>query len=149
MLDTFAFALAVALVAVTWAVVLVDTGMLLEPVQRWLRAKYQLWHLVEWVAKMSKRLADDLGAPRKPSEFYNQFTERYTRDGIQYLDDRWWWKPLWGCYRCVAGQLALWAYPLRCWLSPLPYSPWQHLLTVCAAIFLASLLHRLYQWTNS
>lgn len=138
MLDTFAFALSVALVAVTWAVVLVDTGMLLEPVQRWLRE----WHKRRWV--------NYIKGPGEWSyaEEEAQVEEAYYRNGFT-LDSYWWWKPLWGCYRCVAGQLALWAYPLRCWLSPLPYSPWQHLLAVCAAIFLASLLHRLYQWTNS
>jgi hypothetical protein len=120
MFDLFVFALCLALVAVTWAVVLVDDGMLLQPVQRHFRWSYR------------------------------------TQTGDE-LDEQWWFKPLWGCFKCVAGQLGLWGYLVRLIRQTHPdtlqqfwaaYSPWQHVLTVCATIFFACILNRLYSWTS-
>lgn len=95
-----------ALFAVTWAVVLVDDGMLLQPVQRWLRLH------------------------------------------VPDLDSRWWWKPLWGCYRCVAGQVALWGTPVLWYYAGAGYSLFAHLVTICATILFACILNKIYQWTT-
>ncbi|GAB3303669.1 hypothetical protein GCM10027348_31840 [Hymenobacter tenuis] len=139
MLDLFVFGLCVALVAVVWAVVLVDTGMLLEGLQRWVRE----WHRLRY---MRRHLVG--GDPESGPIRYATNTERLYYQGNE-LEAQWWWKPVWGCSTCVAGQLALWGYLLRCYLLSTPYNPWHHLLVVCGAIFHACLLKRLYNWSQS
>lgn len=32
--------------------------------------------------------------------------------GLQY-EQKWYWKPIWGCYLCLSGQLAFWSYLLN------------------------------------
>lgn len=110
-----AFCLSCAVVSVAWCVILVDSGMLLEPVQRWLRDGYRA------------RYSDEC------------------RMQVADLDTRWWWKPLWGCYRCNSVWWALLGYPLA---FP-AYSPWLHLVSVCATLFLACILNALYQWSQT
>lgn len=112
------YAAALAVLAVTWAVVLVDAGMLLAPVQRGLRAWYN----------------------------YVDAAEQPLR--IHRLDDQWWWKPLWGCYRCVAGQWGLWGYLLLIYRHHAPYSLFQHLVFTAGTLLLACIINKLYQWTN-
>jgi hypothetical protein len=82
-----------------------------------------------------------------------RFGERYER--------KWFFKPIWGCYKCIAGQLALWGY-LFTHLSihyaanykgqgslnnfPVYVSGWSsysitgHIMAVCAAILFADIL---------
>jgi hypothetical protein len=83
MLDKLLSLVALSGTAVVFADVLVRPGMLLEPVQRWLRTKYR------WCDARSD---------------YPVFVE---------LDEQWWWPPLWGCYKCVAGQWGFWGYLIR------------------------------------
>jgi hypothetical protein len=87
-------------------VVLVDAGMLLEPVQRW------------------------------------------TRLQVPDLDGRWWWKPLWGCYKCNAGWWGAIGVPVRSFLLHAPYSPWEHLVVVALTIYLSIALNKIYQLCN-
>jgi hypothetical protein len=118
-MQLLAFCLSCAVVSVAWCVMLVDAGMLLQPVQRWLREWY-------W--------ARQLGAAHdgKPGPIYD-------------LDSRWWWKPLWGCYRCNSVWWALLGYPLA---FRADYSLWLHLVSLCATLFLACILNALYQWSQ-
>lgn len=72
--------------------------------------------------------------------------ERYER--------RWFFKPVWGCHKCMAGQLALWLYLLR--LVPydfklliyLPgsghYSFIGHIFAIYASIFISEILATFY-----
>jgi hypothetical protein len=53
------------------------------------------------------------------------------------LDGAWWWRPLWGCPGCHAGQLAFWIYLLRFFHH---YDPLLHLCAVGVAIVTACLL---------
>ena len=118
-LELLGYAAALALLAVTWAVVLVETGMLLAPVQRWLR---EAW--------------------RKP--YRADATGPYAD-----LDACWWWKPLWGCFRCTAGQWAFWGYLLLSLHHRTPYSLFQHLTFTAATIMLACILNKIYLWSQS
>lgn len=84
MLDKLIFLVALAGTAVVFADVLVRPGMLLEPVQRWLRMWYR-------------------GMPYARAGIWPP-----------ELDDNPWAKALWLCYKCVAGQWGFWGYLIRC-----------------------------------
>jgi hypothetical protein len=92
MLDKLIFLLALAGTAVVFADVLVRPGMLLEPVQRALRTTWTYYQI-----RAQLRLSVKLGKalPDIPTS---------------QLDEQWWWPPLWGCYKCVAGQWGFWGY---------------------------------------
>lgn len=53
---------------------------------------------------------------------------------------RYWMKPLVGCNRCIAGQLALWLY-----IASWDYNFWAHIAFVCVAIFGAVLFERVFK----
>lgn len=80
-------ALLLAAVAVCWAYVLVQPGMLLAPVQAWVRATYR-------------------GMPYAKHGIWPA-----------EIDDNWWFKPLWGCSSCCSGQAGFWGYLLLFWPS--------------------------------
>lgn len=73
--------------AVCFADLLIQPGMLLAPVQAWLRDRYRF-------------LANAYVEPYEPGGY----------EPAKELDDRIWWKPLWGCPTCVAAWWALIAY---------------------------------------
>ncbi len=112
MLDKFLYLVSLAALAVVYADVLVRPGMLLEPVQRWLRWGYA--HLC--------------GNP--VPGIYRE------------LDTRWWWPPLWGCYKCVAGQWGFWGYLTQYHAH---YNLFEHLAFTAFTIITAIILHR---WTQ-
>lgn len=58
----------------------------------------------------------------------------------------WLFKPLIGCFTCVAGQMALWVYLLAAYRE---YNFWQHLVFVCLAIYLTSPVHKIYTWKTN
>lgn len=93
--------------AVTFATVLVGDGMLLAPVQAWVRAWYR------------KRTTAQVVKPVSTSMYV---TEHHGKE----LDTQWWWKPLWGCAKCVSGQMALWTYWFIYWPAT-PQSAYQWL----------------------
>ncbi|NVO33210.1 hypothetical protein [Hymenobacter lapidiphilus] len=127
MLDLLAFALSCALVSVAWCVILVDSGMLLEPVQRWSRGWY------------TARRPGVISTSATSSAFRSEFK-------VAYLDDQWWFKPIWGCYRCNSVWWALLGYPLAFGAA---YSLWAHLVAVCATLFLSCLVEKAYRWSQS
>lgn len=51
--------------------------------------------------------------------------------------ERWFYKPIWGCEKCFAGQLALWLYLRFNWQQ---YSLFYHLLTIALAITFAVII---------
>ena len=40
--------------------------------------------------------------------------------GLRY-ENRWFFKPIWGCHKCIAGQLTFWFY--LAWRIPIELSP--------------------------
>lgn len=64
----------------------------------------------------------------EPLHWFLRWGERWER--------RWFFKPVWGCPKCIAGQLALWLYFFQ-----LPncghYSFLGHVFAICASIFIA------------
>ncbi|OGX80833.1 hypothetical protein BEN47_06135 [Hymenobacter lapidarius] len=74
----FLHVLGTAAVGVCFASILVADGMLLSPVQAWLRRQWRHAHGTE-------------------------------------LDEQEWFKPLWGCFVCVTGQIATWSYLILYW----------------------------------
>lgn len=133
-MQLLAFCLSCAVVSVAWCVMLVDSGMLLEPVQRWLREA----HKRRWVNYIKG--PGEWGYPEEKS----QVEEAYYRNGFE-LDTYWWFKPLWGCYRCNSVWWALLGYPLA---FRADYNLWLHLVSLCATLFLACILNALYQWSQ-
>lgn len=124
MLDKLLFLVALAGTAVVFADVLVRPGMLLEPVQRWVRTVYmKLW---------LRRYLDANGmVPQQAiAKFFDTESE---------LDKRWWWSPLWGCYKCVAGQWGFWGYLIRYHGH---YNFFEHLAFTAFTILAAIILHR-------
>lgn len=137
------YAVLLAAVAVVWSVVLVDSGMLLEGVQRWLRG-YHKRRWVKWIVGKEKFDANDIVDIERA---YHQSTGQ--------LDDQWWFKMSWGCQYCVAGQLALWSYLvwqwpgawglcLSGWLSFLAHG----LIFISVAILMAGVWARIYRWSQ-
>jgi hypothetical protein len=106
------YLIALAGTAVVFADILVRPGMLLEPVQR----------LARWAYSHA------FGNP-KPGIY---------RD----LDSQWWWAPLWGCYKCVAGQWGFWGYLIRYHGH---YQMFEHLAFTAFTIIAAILLSK---WTQ-
>ena len=110
--------------AVTFATVLVGDGMLLAPVQAWLRNRYRNATWGEY-----------------PMAENTNWTERRGKE----LNGQWWWKPLWGCYACVSGQWAFWGYLLSQWHQ---YHPLHHLYFTSLTILFAAGWRALYSWTQ-
>lgn len=50
---------------------------------------------------------------------------------------RWFYRPIWGCEKCFAGQLALWLYLRFHWQQ---YNLFYHLLTIAMAITFALII---------
>lgn len=86
--------------------------------------------------------------------------------GLKY-EKRWFWKPVWGCEFCIAGQIALWTYVLN-WvfgvvlranatfsrlifaLIPeyhfLDWSVFSGVFFVCLTLLLVFVINKLYSW---
>lgn len=137
------YALALALLAVTWAVILVDAGMLLAPVQRWARE----WHQRQWISRAERRCAMNTEIPT--NELPSLQAHEMAYSAHHRLDEQWWAKPLWLCYRCVAGQAGLWGYLLLIWRHHAAYFLFQHLVFTALTLFLACILNRIYQWSQN
>ncbi len=115
MLDKIIFLVALAGTAVVFADVLVRDGMLLAPVQRWLRE----WHKQAWAQAYSRDLFDALAPVEGEDAVFQKWARCHDSAEQAYyelraeLDNRCWWKPLWGCSLCVAGQWGFWGYLIR------------------------------------
>lgn len=72
-------------------------------------------------------------------------------DGMEH--EYWFYRPIWGCEKCFAGQLALWVYFFshitandpadwseHGWFSLPQYNIFNHILTVCVAILSSVIL---------
>lgn len=127
MLDKLIFLLALASTAVVYADVLVRPGMLLEPVQRALRNTWTYFQL-----KKSLALSIKLGKV-PPGRYESQ------------LDEQWWWSPLWGCFKCVAGQWGFWGYLIRYHAAYTWRTVPEHLAFTAFTILTAIILHK---WTQ-
>jgi len=100
MLEKLIFLVALAGTAVVFADVLVRDGMLLAPVQRWLRE----WHKRLWLWRYMRQPILAGPEPLIDNIYYQAGED---------LDSRWWWPPLWGCFKCVAGQWGFWGHLIR------------------------------------
>jgi hypothetical protein len=130
MLDKLLFLVALAGVAVVFADVLVRPGMLLEPVQRWLR---------EWYRAKAKGYVKEVFDKGSLTEEQKQaFYETRSFE----IDELWWWKPLWGCYACVSGQWGFWGYLIR---YRGHYNFFEHIAFTAFTIIAAIILHK---WTQ-
>lgn len=56
---------------------------------------------------------------------------------------QWVFKPLIGCFYCVAGQFAMWGYIVAYRAS---YNVFEHIFFICYTIFTVHLLHLIYTW---
>jgi hypothetical protein len=133
MLDKLLFLIALAGTAVVFADVLVRPGMLLESVQRKVR---------EWYSATLRKYCEQSFERAKLTEAQRQY---YYQTRSMEVDQEWWWAPLWGCYKCVAGQWGFWGYLLRYY----PGYSWrtvpEHLAFTAFTIITAILLHK---WTQ-
>lgn len=78
--------------------------------------------------------------------FWLKIGERWER--------RWFYKPVWGCHKCIAGQLTAWLYLARLIRSNfklliyLPglghYSIIGHIFAICAAIYISEIFAYYY-----
>jgi hypothetical protein len=85
------------------------------------------------------------------ANWWFRFGEKVGKDIVQGQEqERWFYRPIWGCEKCFSGQLALWIYffshihgnsPVdwqdNGWFSLPGYSIFSHILAVCTAIFTA------------
>lgn len=55
------------------------------------------------------------------------------------IGESWLFKPLVGCYRCVAGQMAFWYYIVK-----FRYDIFEHAFFISFAIFTAIVINKLY-----
>jgi hypothetical protein len=75
-----------------------------------------------------------------PGMLLNSWYNYVARNAPDFL-----FKPLAGCIKCVAGQLALWVYMVNYWHS---YSIQAHVFYICFAIFITLLLNKIHTWTQ-
>lgn len=84
---------------------------------------------------------------------YEPITSWWWKFGNRF-EDRWFFNPIWGCEKCISGQLALWSYlfthvkvRISTALGPYPWNwalswHWEgysfigHMFTITGAIFL-------------
>jgi hypothetical protein len=74
-------------------------------------------------------------------------------NGLYQLLNRlpeWLFKPLIGCYKCVAGQMALWIYLFFCLTTPhsiemVLYSIGNHIFFVSLTIFFTWMINKVYR----
>lgn len=52
----------------------------------------------------------------------------------------WLFKPLIGCFKCVAGQMALWFYLIAYFNN---YNLFEHIFIICLSIYLSIILHKI------
>lgn len=130
--DFFLYALLTGALAVCWAEVLVEPEQVLAPVQAWLRAWY----------RRPRRRVVPINNP-----LFAGLSEFGPVESIE-IDSRWWWAPLWGCYKCVAGQWALWGYAAAGLLHHIAYNPLHHLFFIALTIILAALWRGAYKWSQ-
>lgn len=55
-------------------------------------------------------------------------------DGVEV--ERWFYRPIWGCEKCFAGQLVLWCYPF--YVDN--YTAQRHFIAICTAIYVTPIL---------
>lgn len=135
MLDKLIFLVALAGTAVVFADVLVREGMLLVPVQRWLREKHLRWFIHHDMRAHPELIGSD-SAMR-----VRQLTDAYYACQFD-LDNRWWAKMGWFCYKCVAGQWGFWGYLLR---YHSPYNLFEHVAFTAFTIIAAIIIQK---WTE-
>lgn len=71
------------------------------------------------------------------------------RFGDKY-EGRWFYPPIWGCHKCISGQLALWACAGACGTSgwPLIWLPvmiFGTISAICLAIYIAIRLKKIIE----
>ena len=77
--------------------------------------------------------------------FYNWLRNKLIFDGqdIYKPSGEWLFKPLIGCFYCVAGQFALWGYLI----AYLPhYNLFEHVFFISFTIFAVQIFHKIYEW---
>jgi hypothetical protein len=137
-------ALLLSAIAVCYSYVLVQSGMLLAPVQ----AQVRKWHQQLYSSQYKTFTAEE---DAQVSAWYHQ-------DGG--LDGRWWWKMLWGCPTCIAAQWGFWGYLLLGWpgyriaLEHSSLTSWitavfVHLGFTALTLFLAAGWRAFYAWTQT
>lgn len=125
----FLHALLSAACAVVYADVLVQPGMLLAPVQAWLKRR----HRAAWEQKHEQALGG--------IELWQTMYDNLDKG----LDSQWWWKPLWGCATCVSGWFGLLAYLYHYQAA---YRWWEHAYFVVLAILFSLIIQKVVSWTR-
>lgn len=64
--------------------------------------------------------------------------------GLKYRE-RWFYKPIWGCHRCWAGQVAFWSYLYLVFFEGRRYFLPEHIFFVCLTILLVIIFVKLYK----
>lgn len=57
----------------------------------------------------------------------------------------WIFKPIIDCFKCVAGQMALWGYFINC----NAYNPFDHIFFICLTILISILIDKLLTWNSN
>lgn len=156
------FALMCSVVAFVYSVILTEGGEALSWWYKWLERK--LMPKTAWMGNGC--FADNDGIsfcePDRPyyvkgfrSRIWRMANRKASAGGrrlnwVRELRDfEWIFKPLVGCEKCVAGQIALWGFLL--WRGlPLSLGDGFHLLfTICAAILITVFTKIIYQWLTN
>jgi len=56
----------------------------------------------------------------------------------------WIFNPLINCFKCVAGQVALWSF-----FFLFPYNIFNHIFFISLTIFISLIINKLYQWLTN
>ncbi len=128
-------ALMAGVVAYVYAVILIQPEHILGPAYRLLKKLLTRKNVVKEVHELPEEIA------RKKGDKY----ETITREVVKVS---WLLKPLGGCELCTSGQLALWMYFIRWYLShPFPttlniLTSIPHLIfTICLSILITRILY--------
>jgi hypothetical protein len=58
------------------------------------------------------------------------------------FEGKWFWEPIWGCHKCVAGQIALWSYLIGEWCN---YRFTMHVSYILISILVSACLNVVLQ----
>ena len=64
---------------------------------------------------------------------------------VRYIKKPYILKPILLCEYCVAGQMALWVYPLIRWAH---YNIVEHIVFICLSIFFIEVFNKVFTWLN-
>lgn len=128
MLDSISIALMCSVIAYVYAEILIRPGEVLN------------WWFVFLSSIFRTTTIEKINTEKKGMGFEH----RTQPVEIEVVKEHWIFKPLVGCSKCVAGQMALWSYLFKTGPLHIGY----HVFTVCLAILITYTIKKAFEQWN-